>query len=118
MVDVICGVHGLCDIERLEPGRSWRITPEAAEALRSTGLYRGSTGFPFWARHYRRPLPDGSCLHLVILGNVATLHRDQHDPHRGGESLIKHVLLDAPVETGVTVAAVVLIGWLLGGGGA
>lgn len=67
--------------------------------------FRKSAGFPFWSEHWRLTLSDGSCLHIVIDGATATMHHDRHDPDRDLGSLLQHVLVDAPIETAISIFA-------------
>ena len=59
--------------------------------------FRQSIGIPLGAQHYRRSLADGSCLHLVIDGNRATIHRDRWDPHGDVVSLGRHCVYETPI---------------------
>ncbi len=86
-----------------------------AQALLDSGCFKPSTGWPPWVSHYRCSLSDGTCLHLVIDGDAATLHRDRFDPHQGAVSLLKHLVSDAPVETALTVGSVALAALFLRG---
>jgi len=74
------------------------VTRRQAQSLIGAGHYRLSTGSPHSAVHYRRSLPDGSCLHLVIEGNRRRLHHDRFDPHAGLVSLAMHVAHEARFE--------------------
>ncbi len=109
-----CVAFGLCPIEALEPGQHWAIRLADARHLIRYAGYAPSMGFPFWAEHYRRGLPDGSSLHLVILNGRSTLHRDRYDAHRDLPSLIKHLAIDAPGETLLTVLGAVALGAIVG----
>lgn len=71
--------------------------------------FRKSTGFPFWSEHWRLTRSDGSCLHIVIDGATATVHHDRHDPDGDLGSFLQHLLVDATIETALSVAA----GWAL-----
>ena len=74
------------------------ITRRQARALIDSGLYRRSTGSPHDATHYRRPLADGSCLHLVLERRRTRLHHDQFDPHAHPLSLGMHLTHEARAE--------------------
>ena len=74
------------------------ITAKQADALVASGFYRSSSGAPHGAVHYRRPLPDGSCLHLVIETQRRRLHHDAFNPHAGLLSLGMHVTHEARSE--------------------
>lgn len=69
-----------------------------AEKLISSGRYQRSTGFPFDASHWRRSLPDGSCLHLVIETRRQRLHHDAYDPHSSLFGLGMHMSQEARSE--------------------
>ena len=71
------------------------VPAREARRLIATGLYRESTGSPVGARHYRRPLEDRSCLHLVVENGMASLHHDRFDPHAGALSLGMHLAHEA-----------------------
>lgn len=85
------------------------ITARQADALIATGLYRPSSGAPAGALHYRRPLPDGSCLHLVVEKNRHRLHHDAFNPHAGPLSLAMHLGQEARTEAVATMA----LGWIV-----
>ena len=87
----------------LRPGESFLLPFDIARTLLESGLYRISWGSPPWAHHFRRSLPDRSCLHLVINQDRATLHRDRWDPRRGSLELARHCVEEAPFETGATL---------------
>jgi len=78
-----------------------------AAALVASGRYRASTGSPASASHWRRSLPDGSCLHLVIEGKRRRLHHDAFDPHANLLSLVMHMTHEARSEA----AALAAVGW-------
>jgi hypothetical protein len=84
-----------------------RADPAAVRALLAEGRYRLSLGSPLGAAHYRRALPDGGCLHLVVEGREGRLHCDRFDPHRDLGAFLLHLLAEAPRETLANVAA----GW-------
>jgi hypothetical protein len=83
------------------------VTKRDAEALVASGRYRRSTGSPASAEHWRRPLPDGSCLHLVLEGRRRRLHHDAYDPHASLLSLGMHATQEARTEA----AAMVALAW-------
>lgn len=72
-----------------------RLRTRQADALVACGLYRASTGSPASAAHWRRSLPDGSCLHLVVQAGHCRLHHDAYDPHANLLSLGMHVTHEA-----------------------
>jgi hypothetical protein len=74
------------------------IDRRRAEALVASGHYRPSTGFPYGAQHYRRPIRDGSCLHLVIGDESNRLHHDAFNPHAGPYALCMHLTGEAKSE--------------------
>lgn len=74
------------------------ITRKEARALLRSGRYQSSTGSPYEASHFRRPLVDGSCLHLVIDGRRIRLHHDSFDPHSSMSSLFMHLTHEAKSE--------------------
>lgn len=84
-----------------------RISRREADALVAGGLYRASTGAPASASHWRRRLPDGSCLHLVIEPRRSRLHHDAFDPHASLLSLAMHATHEARHEA----AALVALAW-------
>ena len=83
------------------------VTKREAEALIASRLYRRSTGSPASAAHWRRPLPDGSCLHLVVEVRRARLHHDAYDPHASLLSLGMHATHEARTEA----AALAALAW-------
>lgn len=74
------------------------VARREVEALVATGLYHSSTGSPTGASHWRRPLSDGSCLHLVVEPGRARLHHDAFDPHGNLLSLTLHMTHEARSE--------------------
>jgi hypothetical protein len=80
------------------------VTRREADALIAFGGYRASTGSPATARHWRRSLADGSCLHLVIQGCTRRLHHDTFDPHANLLSLLMHMSHEARSEAAVMAA--------------
>lgn len=83
------------------------ISGQQAQQLAASGLYQASTGSPASASHWRRSLPNGSCLHLVIEGPECRLHHDAHDPHANLMSLCLHMTHEARTEA----AELVALGW-------
>jgi hypothetical protein len=83
------------------------VARREAEALIASGAYRRSSGSPASAAHWRRPLADGSCLHLVIEGRRRRLHHDAYDPHASLFSLGMHATHEARTEA----AAMVALAW-------
>jgi len=83
---------------------------EEIDVLLASGLYEKSSGTPVGARHYRRSLTDGSCLHLVIGEGTGRLHHDTFDPHAGPFSLGMHLTHEARSEaaTGLALALTLL----------
>lgn len=86
-----------------------QITASEADGLIASGFYRSSSGAPHSAKHYRRALPDGSCLHLVIEKRRRRLHHDAFNPHAGPLSLAMHVTNEARSEA-LSIGAV---GWIV-----
>ena len=68
--------------------------------------YRASVGDPANASHYRRSLPDGTCLHLIITESEAHLHWDRHDPHGGPALLAAHLMEESSTQALSVVVAV------------
>jgi hypothetical protein len=91
----------------LRPNTEERLTRREFEALLASGRYRLSTGFPATARHWRRSLPGGACLHLVVEGRRRRLHRDSYDPHASLMSLCMHATHEAQTEA----AAMIALSW-------
>ena len=83
------------------------VTRREADTLIAGGLYRTSTGSPASAAHWRRSLPDGSCLHLVLQGPQRRLHHDAYDPHASLLSLGMHMTHEARSEA----AALAALAW-------
>src|SRR5262245_10758494 len=68
--------------------------------------YRSSLGTPANAQHFRRSLPDGRGLHLVMAADgAAALHWDRYDPHAGPASALLHLMTDSPREAISLLAA-------------
>lgn len=92
----------LCPAERralsLAPGEPVLLTDSDLAALLADPAYRESLGQPGHARHYRRSLPDGTGLHLVLFEDRAELHHDRYDPHAGPAALLLHLATDSPRE--------------------
>lgn len=83
------------------------ISQREVTALVATGLYAASTGSPTSASHWRRALPDGSCLHLVVEARRRRLHHDVFDPHGNLLSLVMHMTHEARPEA----AALAALAW-------
>jgi hypothetical protein len=84
-----------------------------AAALVASGHYVASSGAPFGADHWRRPLPDRSCLHLVLERRRCRLHHDAFDPHAGLLSLGLHAAHEARTEAAAFIAlGCAVLGWL------
>lgn len=83
------------------------VTRREADSLIASGLYRASTGSPASAEHWRRSLPDGSCLHLVVQARQRRLHQDAYDPHANLLSLGMHMTHEARSEA----AALTALAW-------
>ncbi len=80
------------------PVGTWMtLTREQVDRLLSDPAYRSSLGTPAHSTHYRRPLPDGRGMHLVIdTDGNASLHWDRFDPQASPTGLVMHLLTDAP----------------------
>ena len=79
-------------------GAAIPLTPAELDSLLANPAYHASLGEPARARHFRRSLRNGSCFHLVIENESASLHLDQHDPHAGPAHLLAHLLQESPVQ--------------------
>jgi len=90
----------LSEMERqaleLPTGVGIPLSPEAVDRLLASPDYHPSLGDPGTARHYRRGLPDGTGLHLVVTETGAELHRDLFDPHAGPGAILLHLATDSP----------------------
>ena len=91
----------------LPAGQPIGVSGDALNRLLANPAYRSSLGHPGHALHFRRTLPDGTGLHLVIREGRAELHRDLFDPHAGPGALALHLVTDAPAYVLGAVAA----GW-------
>lgn len=89
----------------LPAGEAIALTPEELDTLLADPAYRSSLGDPGHATHFRRGLPDGSGLHLVIVDGRAELHRDAFDPHAGPGAMALHLATDSPRQILSVVAA-------------
>lgn len=76
-----------------------------ARQMVGSGKFRPSLGWTLDAEHYRCPLDDGGCMHLVIFRHHARMHRDQFDPERDPISFVLHQIVDAPVQTALLIGA-------------
>ncbi len=83
------------------------VTNRDADALVASGRYARSTGSPASAAHWRRPLRDGSCLHLVVEARRRRLHHDAYDPRASLLSLGMHAMHEARTEA----AAMAALAW-------
>jgi hypothetical protein len=97
-------------------GRPVRLSAGEADRLLADPAYRASLGQPGSARHFRRSMPDGTGLHLVLSAEDAELHRDRHDPHAGPAALLLHLSADAPREALSLLAAGLAVLHRLGAG--
>ena len=91
----------LCDLEQcalaLAVGESVVLSRPEVNRLLSDPAYRSSLGTPAHATHFRRTLPDGRGMHLVIAADgSAGLHWDRFDPQASPAGLVLHLLTDAP----------------------
>lgn len=78
--------------------------------------YRPSLGQPAHASHFRRSLPDGRGLHLVIESDgESALHWDRYDPHGGPAAMLVHVMTESPREALSLFAAGIAVLRRLGG---
>lgn len=82
----------------LAPGEPVLLGERELSALLADPAYHESLGQPGHARHYRRSLPDGTGLHLVMFDDRAELHHDRYDPHAGPAALLLHLATDSPRE--------------------
>lgn len=89
----------------LPAGESISVARAELETLLSDPAYRSSLGHPGHATHFRRSLPDGSGLHLVIVDGRADLHRDAFDPHAGPGAMVFHLATDSPRQILSVIAA-------------
>ncbi len=83
------------------------VTRREAAALKASGRYRASSGAPASAEHWRRRLPDGSCLHLVLEERRCRLHHDAFDPDASLLSMGLHMTHEARAEA----AAMAALAW-------
>jgi hypothetical protein len=101
----------LHEVERaalgMPPGEGVALTAADVDGLLANPAYRASLGQPGTATHFRRSLPGGGGLHLVVTPQGAELHRDQHDPHGGPLSMLFHLATDSPLQALGTLA----VGW-------
>lgn len=88
-----------------EPGAAVSLSRAEVECLLADPAYRSSLGEPAHALHYRRSLPGGGGLHLVLVDGEGSLHRDLHDPHGGVDGLARHLLSESPGEVASLLAA-------------
>jgi hypothetical protein len=84
------------DAMALPVGTHLPLAPGDVAALLANVAYHPSLGDPASATHFRRSLTDGSCMHLIIAGEAAELHRDRYDPHGGPALLVAHLMTESP----------------------
>lgn len=89
----------------LPAGETIPLSAEELDSLLADPAYRSSLGDPGHATHFRRSLPDGTGLHLVIVEGRAELHRDDFDPHAGPVAMALHLATDSPRQILSTIAA-------------
>ncbi len=78
-------------------GEAMPLTQHEVATLLADPAYRSSLGTPAHATHFRRPLPDGRGMHLVISADgSAGLHWDRFDPQASPTGLVMHLLTEAP----------------------
>lgn len=80
------------------------VSRREADALVAAGHYQASSGAPLVATHWRRRMPDGSCLHLVIEAQGCRLHHDAFDPRASLLSLGLHMSHEARAEAAAFAA--------------
>ena len=99
-------------IALLPIGAKARVSRKLAEQMASSPWFTPSTGWPWvGAQHFRAPLTDGGCLHLVIYPRSATIHRDRFNPDQDLDSFVNHLIFDAPVHTALTIGAAATLRW-------
>jgi hypothetical protein len=87
-------------------GTATPLTGDEVDRLLRDPAYRSSLGTPAHATHFRRPLPDGRGMHLVIVADgTAGLHWDRFDPQASPTGLLMHLLTDAPEQALSLLAA-------------
>jgi hypothetical protein len=85
------------------------LTAADVDVLLANPSYHPSLGDPATARHYRRSLANGGCLHLVIHHDAASLHFDSHDPHHSPAHLVAHLMQESPAQAYSLLAAAVAL---------
>lgn len=85
------------------------LAPADVNVLLADPSYHPSLGDPASARHYRRSLSNGSCLHLVIQQGSASLHLDSHDPHHSPAHLVAHLMQESPAQAYSLLAAAIAL---------
>ncbi|HSQ31495.1 MAG TPA: hypothetical protein VLN49_16680 [Gemmatimonadaceae bacterium] len=85
------------------------------DELLAEPAYRPSLGQPARASHFRRTLPGGRGLHLVIESGESALHWDRYDPHGGPAAMFAHVMTESPREAFSLFAAGIAVLRRLGG---
>lgn len=87
-----------CRALELEPGATVPLSRAEVDLLLADPAYRASLGHPAEALHYRKALPEGGGLHLVLRDGRGEVHRDLHDPHGGLQELGRHLAAESPRE--------------------
>lgn len=87
-----------CRALEAEPGATVPLSRAEVDLLLADPAYRASLGQPAQALHYRKALPEGGGLHLVLHDGRGELHRDVHDPHGGLYELGRHLAAESPRE--------------------
>ncbi len=96
-----------------DPGATVPLSQAEVDQLLSDPAYQASLGQPASALHYRKALPEGGALHLVLQNGRGELHRDLHDPHGGIQELGRHLAAESPREwLGVLAAGSAVLGRL------
>lgn len=92
------------------------LSPTDVDSVLANPAYRASLGTPAHAQHFRRSLPDGRGLHLVIdTDGTSGLHWDRYDPHAGPTGALMHLMTDSPREAISLLAAASAVLRRLGG---
>lgn len=103
-------------VTEAEPGVAVPLSRAEVDCLLADPAYRSSLGEPARALHYRKSLPGGDGLHLVVDGGRGELHRDLHDPHGGWDALGRHLSSEAPGQAASLLAAGLALFRRLGSG--
>ena len=92
------------------------LSAREVETVLANPAYHSSLGAPAHAQHFRRRLPDGRGLHLVIdADGTSGLHWDRFDPHACPEGALMHLMTDSPREAISLLAAASAVLRRLGG---